>query len=226
MISSQNAVSAAESGPEEAPASAAPGPAAPCPLCGADHSEIVRFLAEMSRNRVPTSEWLLDREALLLDIAEERRRDRMEGDYWGYLQHRLAIVEAELRRRRELEQWGGPRIDSKARISREVLAEIKRRADLVSVLSRYVEVIPGNRWPQHYRCPGHGDGLDRHPSGAIYEDGHYWCFVCNAGGDALTALQSFGGLTFQQAVEELARETGVKLAPSPGLSSKAKGVEL
>lgn len=221
MIRSENPVSAAKSGPEAAPVSAAADPPAPCPLCGADHSEAVKLLAEISRNRVPTATWLLDREALLLDIAGERRRGQTQGEYWGYLQHRLAIVETEIKRRRGLERWGGPLIPSTAPVSKEALAEIKRRADLVSVLSRYVEVIPGSRWPWRYRCPGHGDGQDRHPSGAIYEDGHYWCFVCNAGGDVFTALRAFGGMAFLAAAQTLAKETGVNISPKG-----RKGVEL
>ncbi len=74
MIRRENAVSTAKSGPEAAPVFGAADPPAPCPLCGADHSEAVKLMAEISRDRVPTATWLLDREALLLDIAEERRR--------------------------------------------------------------------------------------------------------------------------------------------------------
>ena len=185
----------------------------------------MKLLAEMGRNRVPVSEWLLDRDTLLMEIAGQRRQGQAEGEYWGYLQHRLAIVEAELKRRRELERWGGPKVPSQAPVSKELLEDVKRRSDPIAVLSRYVEVLPGQRWPRHYRCPAHGDGVDRNPSGAIYEEGRYWCFVCNAGGDVFTALQAFGGMSFQQAVETLSSETGVRLSFREQTRGR-KGVDL
>ncbi len=60
------------------------------------------------------------------------------------------------------------------------------------------------------RCPWHDD---RHPSLSVSPSrNRVHCFVCDKGTDAIGWLQDRQGLSFQEAVLELARRTGVSVA--------------
>jgi len=60
------------------------------------------------------------------------------------------------------------------------------------------------------RCPWHDD---RHPSLSVSPSrNRVHCFVCGKGTDAIVWMQDRQGLSFQEAVLELARRTGVNVA--------------
>lgn len=94
--------------------------------------------------------------------------------------------------------------------------EIRSRADIVSVVGRHVPLK--RRGAYHVgRCPFHDDhspSLHVNPQLGIYK-----CFVCGAGGDVFKFLMEHEHLNFREAMEMLARETGVQLpergAPDP-----------
>ena len=57
------------------------------------------------------------------------------------------------------------------------------------------------------RCPFH---QDTHPTFIIYKDRpEYFCFVCSARGDWLSYLQLKEGMSFQEALSLLSRESGI-----------------
>lgn len=94
----------------------------------------------------------------------------------------------------------------------DIRDEIKRRADIVALVSRYVTLQrAGNRL--RARCPFHEE---TQPS--FYVDpaaGFYKCFGCGAGGDVFSFLMQIEGLSFPEAAERLAEMVGLSWRPSP-----------
>lgn len=90
--------------------------------------------------------------------------------------------------------------------------EIKRRADIVALVSRYVTLQrAGHR--MRARCPFHEESQ---PS--FYVDpaaGFYKCFGCGAGGDVFSFLMQIEGLSFPEAAERLAEMVGLSWRPDP-----------
>ena len=89
-----------------------------------------------------------------------------------------------------------------------LLEEILRRTDLVQLVGRRVRLARKGHalWGL---CPFH---KEKTPSFKVEaERRNYKCFGCGAGGDAFKWLMETEGLSFQEAVERLAREAGVEL---------------
>lgn len=79
------------------------------------------------------------------------------------------------------------------------IEQAKRSGDLASIVGKRVPLKKKGRdwWGC---CPFHAD---RDPSFKVDPKGFYKCFGCGEGGDAITWLQKFEGMTFQQAVRAL-----------------------
>ena len=90
-----------------------------------------------------------------------------------------------------------------------VTDEIKQRLDLVELVSRYV---PLKKSGSTYKacCPFHSE---RTPSFVVFPQSGTWrCFgQCGVGGDAFSFLMKQENLDFREALQVLARETGVEL---------------
>ena len=95
------------------------------------------------------------------------------------------------------------------KLSDQALEEIKSRTDLCEIVSSHgVEVrsMRGGHWAC---CPFHHE---KTPSFKIDPDkGFYYCFGCQKHGDAITFLQEMDGLSFMDAVSNLADRCGVRL---------------
>lgn len=94
------------------------------------------------------------------------------------------------------------------RIVREDIDRLKRHADLADIASDYTNL---KRAGKRYKglCPFH---QERTPSFTVDPaEGVYYCFGCQAGGDVYTFLKDLEGLTFVEAVEQLARRVGYRL---------------
>lgn len=94
-------------------------------------------------------------------------------------------------------------------IPREVIDEIKNRVDIVEVVSEYVNLA---KVGSYYRalCPFHTETTPSfyvHPGLKIYH-----CFGCGASGDVIKFVQEMEGLSFQEALEKLAKRAGVDLS--------------
>lgn len=95
----------------------------------------------------------------------------------------------------------------------QTLGSIKAKISISSVIGRYVtwdakktRQIRGDWWAN---CPFHGEA---HPSFHCEDNkGRYHCFGCGASGDHFSFLVEHAGLTFPQAVAELARDAGITL---------------
>lgn len=100
------------------------------------------------------------------------------------------------------------------------MAEVRERADIVSVVSRHVTLRPAG---SSYKglCPFHDE---KTPSFQVSPDKQiYHCFGCGAGGDIFSFLMRQGGLDFPEAVRELARELAIEIPDGEGapVSSQA-----
>jgi len=98
------------------------------------------------------------------------------------------------------------------------LDELRNRLSLSHVVGRKVvwdmrksNQAKGDFWAP---CPFHQE-----KSASFHVDdrkGFYYCFGCQAKGDALTILRETHNMSFMEAVEVLAREAGMQMpAPDP-----------
>jgi len=94
------------------------------------------------------------------------------------------------------------------RIPREVVDAVRDRTDLVEVVSRHVGLKRRGRSFVGL-CPFH---QEKTPSfNVIPEKGIFHCFGCQAGGDAFKFLMMMDGLSFVEAVKELAGAVGIEV---------------
>lgn len=87
-------------------------------------------------------------------------------------------------------------------IPSEVIEDILRRADIVQVISNYINVIKkGNSFVAI--CPFHDD---KNPSMMISQTKQiYKCFACGAGGNVFTFVSNYEKIPFQDAVRKVAQ---------------------
>lgn len=96
----------------------------------------------------------------------------------------------------------------KGRIPSDVVEEVRRRTDIVALISSHVGLRKAGR---NYigLCPFHGE---KTPSFNVSPDKQmYYCFGCGEGGNALTFVMKANGMTFVEAVRHLADRAGVTL---------------
>ena len=95
--------------------------------------------------------------------------------------------------------------------------ELLTRTDIVALINRYIPT-PLKKSGRSYMacCPFHEE---KTPSFSVSRDkGLYYCFGCHASGGAIKFLMEHQRMTFQEAVEELARHAGMEV---PRLKSRA-----
>ncbi len=86
--------------------------------------------------------------------------------------------------------------------------EIKNKVDIVQIIGERVNLKKAGR---NYKglCPFHSE---KTPSFMVSpERGSFKCFGCGEGGDVLSFLEKYEGMTFLEALEYLANRVGVKL---------------
>jgi DNA primase len=96
-------------------------------------------------------------------------------------------------------------------LSEEKLRDIRESVDLVALISEYV---PLRRQGARFvgLCPFH---QEKTPSfGVSRGKSFYYCFGCQASGDAISFLRHVEGLAFMEAVEKLAERSGIELPRS------------
>jgi DNA primase len=88
----------------------------------------------------------------------------------------------------------------------EVISQIREAADIVAVVSQYVQLKKaGRNWKG--LCPFHGE---KTPSFNVHPDrGTFYCFGCQKKGDAFSFIQELEGRSFVEAVEQLANRFGI-----------------
>lgn len=103
-------------------------------------------------------------------------------------------------------------------VSDTKIEEIKDAVDIVDLIGSYVSLIKRGR---NYvgLCPFHNE---KTPSFSVNPDGHYFkCFGCGKSGDAITFLQEYEGLDFNEAIKELAEKAHIDLGNAEFESKKA-----
>ncbi len=95
-----------------------------------------------------------------------------------------------------------------SRIPEATIQEIRSRADIVALVSRYVELKQaGRNWKG--LCPFHDE---KTPSFNVNPDRDiFHCFGCQAGGDVISFLMKNEGLSFPEAARALAGELGIEI---------------
>lgn len=93
-------------------------------------------------------------------------------------------------------------------ISREIIDQIRDRTSILEVVGRHVTLRrSGNAWTG--LCPFH---QEKTPSFSVVpQKGIYHCFGCQEGGDVFKFLMKVQGLTFIDAVKELAGPAGITI---------------
>lgn len=103
----------------------------------------------------------------------------------------------------------------------DAIALIKERIPIVDLINRFVPLRQiGNRFVAP--CPFH---QETKPSFNVTPDGRFYCFGCQKSGDIFTFWMEYHGVSFRDALEQLAAEAGVSLentAPSRGAARMAK----
>lgn len=94
----------------------------------------------------------------------------------------------------------------KGHISPEKIEEVKRRADIVDLVSEYVTLKKGGKNFLGL-CPFH---KEKTPSFTVNRDKQiFYCFGCGEGGNVLAFLMKINSMSFPEAVRHLAAKTGV-----------------
>ena len=96
------------------------------------------------------------------------------------------------------------------KIPERTIREIAERISILDVISRHVALSQAGK---NYKglCPFHPD---KNPSFFVNpERNTFHCFGCQEGGDVYAFLMKFHDIPFLQAVQELARQTGIPLEP-------------
>ncbi|MCJ7671323.1 MAG: DNA primase [Acidimicrobiia bacterium] len=89
----------------------------------------------------------------------------------------------------------------------EDIARVRDQTDIVALIS---ETVALKRVGQRHSglCPFH---QEKTPSFSVNPDGYYYCFGCQASGDAITFVRETEHLDFVEAVERLAQRSGITL---------------
>lgn len=106
-----------------------------------------------------------------------------------------------------------------ARISEEEINAVRNQADIVNVISHYLQV---HKKGKDYvcLCPFHDD---HSPSMSISPDRQiYKCFVCGNGGNVFTFVQNYEKISFPEAVGKVAEIVGYHLSVQPDTHAKPK----
>lgn len=101
------------------------------------------------------------------------------------------------------------------RYPKELIETVRDRSDIVDLIGSYVTL---RRAGSNYNglCPFHSE---RTPSFTVFPDTQsFFCFGCEAGGDAFTFVMRSENLEYGEAVEFLAKRAGVPL-PEPDAGS-------
>ena len=91
---------------------------------------------------------------------------------------------------------------------KDIVEEIKRRVDIVELISQYV---PLKKRGSNYfgLCPFH---TEKTPSFSVNPKGNFFhCFGCGASGDAITFIMKIENMDFTDAVKELARRYNIPI---------------
>ncbi|MBM3470895.1 MAG: DNA primase [Armatimonadetes bacterium] len=107
---------------------------------------------------------------------------------------------------------------SRGWIAGETKEEIRRRTDIVALISSHASLKKSGRYYKGL-CPFH---QEKTPSFHVDpERGLFHCFGCGAGGDIFDFLMRSANLNFMEAAAELGRRAGIEVETSPDAAQRA-----
>jgi DNA primase len=96
-----------------------------------------------------------------------------------------------------------------ARIRTEDIEAVKERTDIVQLVGQYLTLKKSGHDSMSGLCPFH---QEKSPSFSVSPaKGVFYCFGCGKGGDAITFLREMESLSYVEAIERLAQQTGTQL---------------
>lgn len=105
-------------------------------------------------------------------------------------------------------------------IPQEVIEEVRRRSDIVDVISEYLP-LKGNRGQYKALCPFHSE---KTPSFTVTRPKQiFHCFGCGVGGNVFHFLMKHEHMSFPEAVASLAQRVGVPLPRSRSHPATSSG---
>ena len=105
------------------------------------------------------------------------------------------------------------------RYSDEIIEEVRQNNDIVDIISQYVHLT---RKGKNYfgLCPFHSE---KSPSFSVSPDRQiFHCFGCGVGGNVYTFLMKIEGITFKEALEQLAERANIQLPKLENNADTAK----
>ena len=105
--------------------------------------------------------------------------------------------------------------------TREWIDSVRERSDIVELIGSYVTL---RRAGSNYTglCPFHSE---RTPSFTVFPDTQsFFCFGCEAGGDAFTFVMRSENLEYPEAVEFLAKRAGIQIPETHEDSDQPRGI--
>ena len=104
------------------------------------------------------------------------------------------------------------------KIPQTFIDDLLDRVDIVDVVGSRVDLRKSGK-NHSARCPFHDE---KTPSFTVSQDKQfYYCFGCGAGGNAIGFVMDFDRVTFPEAVETLAKQTGLDVPREAGPSDAA-----
>ena len=98
--------------------------------------------------------------------------------------------------------------NTRVAIPQTFIQELLNRVDVVDVVGRYVQLKKGGANLMGL-CPFHGE---KSPSFSVSPTKQFYhCFGCGANGNAIGFLMEHAGMTFIEAVKDLAQQTGLQI---------------
>lgn len=96
-----------------------------------------------------------------------------------------------------------------SQIGRELVDQVLSQIDIVELIGGYVDLKPSGSGRAVGRCPFH---QEKTPSFSVNRERQiFYCFGCGKGGDAIAFLREHEGLSFMEALRQLAERAGVSL---------------
>lgn len=128
---------------------------------------------------------------------------REEIKEWGqFPETDISIESIEPRTKRN---W----VEKEGKVSIEILEEIKRKSDIVDVISGYIKLKPAGKALKGL-CPFHDE---KTASFMVSQEKQlYHCFGCGEGGNVFNFIQKFEKVSFFEAVKILAKKAKINMS--------------
>lgn len=102
-------------------------------------------------------------------------------------------------------------------VPEDFIDEVRSRTDIVDLIGEYVTLKKSGRDFMGL-CPFHREKTPSFSVSPVKQ--MFYCFGCGVGGNVFSFLMKIDGLTFLEAVDELAHRAGLEVPRAPGIQAK------